>query len=238
MEQQIERLVIQVTAQEKAAIAAEAERRSLSVSAEIRRRSGLPALILLLLSCGVAAAQQGQNVSIYQGVNPNPVTIFIDPASAQLKYICTAASFVATSTSSVSSATAANPAVFTVSADHGFYVTDWPTRPRVKMTGATGNWAGLSAPQADWILVPLSTTTFTLKTTAGVDFDGTGFGALTGTVVMSSNAPRMTAPVWAIRKITYDATPEFKSQVMAYSATGGFAGNVCANRTSTALEWK
>lgn len=198
----------------------------------------LRVLTLLLLSGGFAAAQQGQNVSIFQGVNPSPQTIWMDYASATVQYKCTAASSTTIVSSAVSSATNANPAVFTAPADHGFFAVGWPTRPKVRVLGASGNWAALSASTAEWLLVPLSTTTFSLKNSVtGVDFDGTGLGALTAGSQISSNAPRMTAPVWAIVQITTDVTGKFLSSVMAYSAAG-YAANICSNRTSTALEWK
>lgn len=80
---------------------------------------------------------------------------------------------------SVSSATAANPGVFTT-ATHNFVVGE-----RVTISGGTGNWA---AANGNWIIntVPATTTFSVAALTTGTALDTTSFGALSGTVVVTA----------------------------------------------------
>lgn len=84
-----------------------------------------------------------------------------------------------TASLSVSAATAASPGVFTT-ATHNFVPGE-----RVSISGGTGSWAPANG---DWIVntVPLTTTFSVAALTTGTPLNTTGFGALTGTVVVTA----------------------------------------------------
>lgn len=81
-----------------------------------------------------------------------------------------------TASLSVSTATAANPGVFTTATHNAV------PGARVTISGGTGSWA---AANGDWIVntVPATTTFSVAALTTGTALDTTGFGALAGTVV-------------------------------------------------------
>lgn len=94
---------------------------------------------------------------------------------------------------SVSSATNANPAVLT-STGHGFNTI---SRPSVTISGATGNWAAINITT---IATVIDANTFSIPV------DSTTFGALAGTVVFTTTAPRQTVAEWAVMRYFYTGT--------------------------------
>jgi|SRR5689334_15104029 len=97
---------------------------------------------------------------------------------------------------SVSAASNASPVSFTATS-HGFdYQSLATATPAVKITGGTGNWAAINGV---WIATPTSANAFTIPV------DSTAFGALTGTLVVTTRAPLTSNAVWAISKNVYDA---------------------------------
>lgn len=155
--------------------------------------------------------------------------------SNRLEYICRAYSASSNGSFSVSSATAANPGVFT-SASNGLFVTSVTNRPKITIAGGTGNWA---AANGSWVAVPISTTTFSLLDSTGTALNTTGFGALTGTVVMSTNAPKINDYVWFLTKLAYDGSGNTPVVMNGYDFTRGFGRARCDQRTTDGvIEWR
>ncbi len=105
-----------------------------------------------------------------------------------MDYICKAKSIQPSiSTITVSAISNANPGVMTA-ASHGLYYSATATQKIVVfISGLTGNWTPLNGTH---VLVPASSSTLT------TDVDTTTFGAVTGTIVVSTRAPKQTATVW------------------------------------------
>jgi hypothetical protein len=124
-----------------------------------------------------------QNVNAYSGTN--------------MTYRCWARSVVptrASTSTTITSATNANPVVITVAAGHGF---DINSRPIVTLSGGTGNWAALSGARVATIL---SSTTFS------VAVNSTTFGAVAGTIVYTTTAPRTNVAEWSVLRYSYDGS--------------------------------
>lgn len=150
-------------------------------------------IILLLLA---ALAVQAQNDVIVSQKSPSAgYQMILTYSGNDLLYICRAASVQPTSPSiSIASATQANPVVFTVSGGHGF---DANSKPLVTISGGTGNWVAVNASLTATIL---SSTTFS------VAVNSSAFGAVSGTLVYTTRAPRTTVPVWSVQKFVSDGS--------------------------------
>lgn len=150
--------------------------------------------ILLALAALSAFAQPETRLS---QKNPDTAYQFILGYSGDNTiYICKAASQQPTSPSiSVASISNANPAVFTVSGGHGFYVDAMHT-PKVTVSGGTGNWTAVNG---TWTATLINSTTFSIAV------DSTAFGAVAGTIVYTTKAPRTTSPVWSVQAFAYSA---------------------------------
>lgn len=139
--------------------------------------------IVLFVSFLCAAIAQEQSVLVY--------------SSALLTYKCTAQRLKNERIIAVTAASNANPVSFTATA-HGFdYQSAATTTPLVKITGATGNWTPINGV---WAATPTSANAFTIPV------DSSAFGALSGTLVVSTLAPRTTDFVWAIFRYVYDGS--------------------------------
>jgi hypothetical protein len=114
-----------------------------------------------------------------------------------------------------SSITTGAASIVTVAGGHGLHIN---TSPQVTIKGATLTWAGLNG---TFKVTVLDSTSFS------VPFNSSALGAVTGTVVMTTTAPRTSSPIWAVTKITTDAVGNPLSDLWA---NGGWA-NVCDNRT-------
>lgn len=149
--------------------------------------------ILLLLAAITAHAQADFIIS---QKSPSAGYQFIMGYSGtDLLYLCKANSIQPTSPSiSIASATNASPVVFTVSGGHGFNVSSLPL---VTISGGTGNWTAVNASLTATVL---SSTTFS------VAVDSTAFGAVTGTLVYTTRAPRTTSSIWSVQKFVYDGS--------------------------------
>lgn len=191
--------------------------------------------ILGLLSASLPA-QQGNNVVISQGppIVPYQKLLFYN-GSNLLEYICTSNSVVPEATLSVSTATRANPGVFT-SAAHGF---DTHTRPRIRFTGTmpTG-WSSLSS--GYFIVIPIDANTFSLATTSGTAVDTSGFSnAWSGTASFRTSAPRTNQTYWSLQWLQYDGSSNLVATLNAFGGTQGtLVGAKCDDRASTGMEWK
>lgn len=178
-------------------------------------------LILVLLTA-VAAWAQSQPVQINPLPFYQPTVMFTYyDGSNRTEYICQALSIATTVRLGVSGATAANPGVFTT-ADHGWYRTSSPFdsagyRPRVIVSGGTGNWA---ATNGTWLAVPISATTFSLLGLDGTALNTTGFGAVTGSLSVQSQSPRVNDYHWFVRKFVYDGSGNNTSLLNGYGPLG------------------
>ena len=150
-------------------------------------------IILLLLA---AVAAYGQPETIISQKSPLTAYQFIMAYSgSDLLYICRAASTQPTSPSiSIASATQANPVVFTVSGGHGFNTS---SLPQVTISGGTGNWTGVNG---------TFTATIINSTTFSIAVDSSAYGAVTGTLVFTTRAPRTTSYIWSVQKFVYDGS--------------------------------
>jgi len=181
-------------------------------------------------------AQDGQLVSVDPGVGTVPKSIFFfyNGAITTPEYICIARDSVSTVSQTIASATAANPGVFTKTA-HGMFVSGSNFRPKITISGGTGNWA---AANGTWVATALDADTFTIASmSTGTSLDTSTFGAVTGTLTFSTNAPLQTSPVWLIRKFSFDGSNRVINVAEAYTSSG-YSANICANRASATFEWK
>jgi hypothetical protein len=104
----------------------------------------------------------------------------------------------------------ANPGVMTFSQAHGlnYDSSDAKTtsQPTVAISGGTGNWAAVNG---IWIFQPTSDTAGTLASVVGgllTQLNTLTFGALAGTLVVNTLAPRTCDPVWSIQTFIYTAS--------------------------------
>jgi hypothetical protein len=124
-----------------------------------------------------------QNVNVYSGSN--------------MTYRCWARSVVptrASTSTTITSATNANPVLITVSGGHGF---DVNSRPVITLSGGTGNWAALSGARI---------ATIVSSTTLSVAVDTTSAGAVAGTVTYTTTAPRTNVAEWSVIRYSYDGS--------------------------------
>lgn len=162
--------------------------------------------------------QNAQPVSQTQGAPPFGVQGILTYSSSNLTYTCFARSAIRSArTITISAGSAANPVSFT--STHGFdYQSLATTTPIVRISGGTGNWTAVNGV---WVATPTASTTFTIAV------DSSAFGAVTGTLVGTTYAPSMTAKIWAIEKLVYDA-----SSNLIWFGWGGEAGGVGSTNLS------
>jgi hypothetical protein len=145
-----------------------------------------------------------QMIGISEGPPVAPFQIAIFNPSDSETYYCYARNPVADPAVS-GGKTTAPPAITTISnaaegvitflADHQFHQY---ARPRVTISGLTGAWAGVNGSRV------LSWVSATEMAIVGVNT--TALGAVAGTPVAATKCPRLSDPVWAIKKEVRDAT--------------------------------
>lgn len=177
--------------------------------------------IVLLLAALAVRAQT--DVTISQK-NPNAgYQIIMGYSGSDLSYVCKATSIQPTSPSIViASATAASPIVFTVSGGHGFYVST-KNLPSVTISGGTGNWAAVNG---TFTATVINSTTFSIVT------DGSAFGAVTGSLVFTTRAPRTTSRVWSVMSLGVDGSSN--TDWIGWSAGTSAANQTCTGTPSAA----
>lgn len=162
---------------------------------------------LFLAVIGIASVLGAQVNGVAVSVSPFPYLTADDSinyydGSNNLIYSCVANSNTpGTNTSqpsvvTVSAISNASPASFTATA-HGFgdFATHGATMtPTVKVAGLTGNWTPLNGV---WKAIITTANAFTIAV------DSTSFGAVTGTVAVTTLAPRWNLPVWSIWGAVY-----------------------------------
>jgi hypothetical protein len=194
-------------------------------------------LAALVVMAQLALCQSGAEVNAYTGPPQTPLLTLMFYSGTNLTYVCYAKSVSTNTTLTIASATAANPGVFTSTA-HGFFTTSASPRPKVTITGATLLWESLNS---TWLLTPVDANTFTLADpVTGTNLDTSGFGALTGTVILTTQAPRTSQYQWAIRRFLYDGSNNLLSTQWAFgdAASNGIFRARCDSRAAAYVEWK
>lgn len=169
-------------------------------------------------------------------------------SGSNLIYSCTALAvqpralpgFAGSSTNSgaitVSAASNANPVSFTATG-HGL---DFPSAatvaPVITISGATSAWAGING---SWTATITSANAFTIAV------DSTAFGALAGTLVVTTAAPKNTEAVWLVKNYVYSgANLIFSGTGYAAPGAGTTArvgpsnamNQICANRATLSYQ--
>lgn len=168
----------------------------------------------ILLVSSALAQTVGTPVVPSDAVAYDPHTRYVFYSGSDT-YVCTARAFQPESSVTYSSISNANVAVVTATA-HGFHA---ESKPKVTITGGTGNWAAFNGTHdvtvidANSFSVPVNTITF---------------GAVTGTIVINSNAARTSQRVWAVQRSRANGSNQVTSAIWA-SVNGP---HICDNRTS------
>ena len=154
--------------------------------------------LFALLVCALMA-QSDSPVATISGGNANVgyQNIYVYVGS-NLTYQCRAASRQAVQTlPTISAATNANPVVLTITGHKLDYQSLTTSTPVITISGGTGSWSGING---TFVFTPTGANTGTIPV------DSTAFGALAGTFVVTTRAPRTTLPKWSISHFAYDAS--------------------------------
>jgi hypothetical protein len=187
------------------------------------------ATLLLAVTVFCAAALWSQDANPVN-ISPAPVaraytTITHYNTNKLPDYVCKALSSQNVSTITVSAISNANPGVMTATA-HGFYYQSGLTFQQqfvAFISGLSGNWTPLNGIQ---VLTPSSANALT--TTVNT----TGFGALTGTPLVSTRAPTATASVWSLQVTAYDANNNPTLTMWPVPTSGTSLGSLAGGQTS------
>lgn len=133
-------------------------------------------------------------------------------------YLCYAKQVSNQSTIIQSAISNASSAVITATG-HGIHSKQ---SPLVTISGGTGNWAALNG---TWKATYVDANSFS------VAVNSTSFGAVTGTVVITTRAPLLTSPIWGVYKSSTDGT----NPVMNIWAAGGYS-NKCSDYATLAYQ--
>ena len=192
--------------------------------------------LTLFFATTALLAQQGQTVNQSLGSPPTAVQQLNYFSGTNLIYSCVALSDQPTDQNmgTVSAVSNASPAELTMAAAHGFgdFTNLGATvSPVVVISGGTGAWAAINGTR-------VATVTSTTKFTVAVDSGA--FGAVAGTLVVTTRSPLLASPVWAIQKLFYDGSNN--PIAMAWLAkTGALASSTsydkaCSSRASYAAQ--
>lgn len=144
-----------------------------------------------LLVCALMAQSDSPTSTLSLGDANVAYQNIYDPAGGtSTVYHCKARSIQNVQTlPTISAATNASPAVLTITAHAFDFQTVATTKPIITITGGTGNWAAING---TWTFTPTS------ANAGSIPVDSTTFGALTGTFVVTTRAPRTTGLYWSI----------------------------------------
>ena len=168
----------------------------------------------LTLAVLFAAASFGQQCAIGGPSNSAACTkLFTYDGSNNLLYVCAARSIQPTASRISISAASNASTVSLTSASHGFSTSQLPI---VTISGGTGNWTAING---------TFTATITGANTLTIPVDSTSLGALAGTVVLDTFAPRTTQSIWSVAKMVYSGT-----NLIGYFLVGGSTSerNTCS----------
>jgi len=152
-------------------------------------------LKLLITAALLATASFAQNCSMAAPMNSTACTqIMAYDGSNNLTYACRARSVQPSpSVLSISAGSNASPVSLTITG-HGFNTNQLPL---VTISGGTGNWAAVNG---TWTATITGANTLTIPVNSGA------FGAVTGTLILTTYAPRTTQSVWSVAKYSYDGS--------------------------------
>jgi hypothetical protein len=178
-----------------------------------------------ILTAALVAAQTGTPVNISQGPAATAFQAIYGYSGTNQIYACYSPSSLgagprAEVLTSISAATNANPVVFTSTA-HGFNAN---TRPSITISGGTGNWAAVNG---TFIATVTSANAFSIPV------DSTTFGAVTGTLVYTTTAPRTNKFEWAVVLYSYDGSNNLINRTWLNGSSGLQAR--CSDATSATL---
>lgn len=161
--------------------------------------------LFLATAFALLAQSDSPNYTQSNGAPNMAYTRIFGYSGTNIIYICKALSAQPqTSTITVTSISNANPGVVSAAA-HGFYYESGVTQKiLVFISGATGMWSTLNGFK---VLVPASTGTFTILTTAGANFNTSGFGAWGAqSITVTTRAPKITDSVWSVENYSNDGS--------------------------------
>ena len=158
--------------------------------------------LVLFFATTALFAQQGQPVNQSAGPPPQATQQLNDFSGTKMLYSCIALSDQGRDQTlpATSSATNANPVEFTLASAHGigdFTNLGATVSPVVTISGGTGNWEAVNG---TWVATVTATTKITIPV------DSTTFGAIAGTIVVTTRSPLFASPVWAIQKLFYNTS--------------------------------
>lgn len=154
--------------------------------------------ILFLSALCLQAQSDSPNVTMSNSSPNTAYTTILAYSGSNLSYVCKALSTQPTiGTITFTSVSNANPGIVT-SSNHGFYYASGATQKiLVYISGATAGWSTLNGLK---VLTPTSSGLFSIQTTAGANFDTSGFGAWGAqSVTVSTRAPKITSSVWSVQ---------------------------------------
>ena len=171
--------------------------------------------------CACIFAQEGSQTNETAGPPLRSYQKIYGYSGSNLVYICMAPSVVSDRSRTSVSITAASNAgsVSFTSTGHGF---DTNSRPKVTISGGTGNWAAVNG---------TFTATVTSANAFTIPVDSTAFGALTGTLVFTTTAPRTGQPEWSVKLYRYDGSSNLVWEGWLSGSTGLAAR--CSDATSS-----
>jgi len=140
-------------------------------------------LLCLFLFVISLFGQSGNPVVVNEGPSRELWTQYIT-VSGNDTFICYALRDSPQTTITTSAFSNANPGV--VTSTHGFHSN---SSPMVTISGGTGAWAAVNG---TWKATYINGTSFSIPV------DTTAFGAVTGTLVFTTKAPRLTSNFWMV----------------------------------------
>lgn len=180
---------------------------------------------LILSAVALRAQSDSPNFTMSNGVPDTAYTTILAYSGTDLSYLCKALSTQPGNpgTITVSSISNANPGVVTATS-HGFYYSATSKQKiLVYISGATGGWATLNGLK---VFTPASSGSFTITTTAGTNFNTSGFGAWGAqSVVVSTRAPKTTSLIWSVQVFgTESNLPTLIANPVTPGSQSGIAG--------------
>jgi hypothetical protein len=171
--------------------------------------------LIVLIGCLSVAMFAQQPVTLSDAFIPDYTSLFYTPSSS-VTYACYAkTSSAPTSTITVSGVSNANPGVVTATG-HGLHV---DMNPEITISGGTGGWAAVNGTHRATIINANS---------FSIPVNTSSLGAVTGTLVFTTKAPRTNQKIWLVMKVMKDASGNVSSRLWA---TGGYS-NACDDRAT------